>query len=232
MARKRFRYTPKHPGGCPSFTATFIRVETNPSCKGWTTFKQDGDDDHICSMYFSDPSEIEWLDDDDNQTTGTPTTPNKQSSEPIETMQPEPAEAIQPEPTETIKPEPAGTIKPEPTETATTGEKPEPIMVNPITDKKPARRKRGRPKSQKTIEREQRKKEQEERMMMESRRDQFLMQQQQEQQRRERNRQQAISVFAGVLAAAAVIGVIFIGIGALGLLAFFGAGGMLAEADE
>lgn len=63
MAR-RFRYTPKHPQ-CPSFTATFIRVETEGAAKGWTTFKQDGIDGYIYSMYFDDPDEIEWLDDDD-----------------------------------------------------------------------------------------------------------------------------------------------------------------------
>jgi hypothetical protein len=89
MAQKRFRYTPKYPG-CPSFTATFIRVETEGGYKGWTTFKKDGDDDHIYSMFFDDPEEIEWLDDDDNQTADTPTTPDKQSASATETTQPRP----------------------------------------------------------------------------------------------------------------------------------------------
>lgn len=88
MAQKRFRYTPKYPG-CPSFVATFIRVETEGGCKGWTTFKKDGDDDYIYSMKFDDPSEIEWLD-DDNQTTDTPTTPDEQSATATETTQPRP----------------------------------------------------------------------------------------------------------------------------------------------
>lgn len=151
--------------------------------------------------------------------------PDNEEENPIETI------SLQPESTETIQAKPTETNHVEPTESATIDEKPEPLIVNPTADEKPAHRKRGRRKSAKTIEREQRKKEQEERRMMERRRAQFLIQQQQEQQRKERNRQKAISVFAGVLAAAAVIGVIFVGIGALGLLAFFGAGGMLAEAD-
>ena len=89
MAQKRFRYTPKYPG-CPSFTATFIRVETEGCCKGWTTFKKDGDDDFTYSMKFDDPSEIEWLDDDDNQTTDVLTTPDEQSAVATETTQPRP----------------------------------------------------------------------------------------------------------------------------------------------
>ena len=88
MAQKRFRDTPKYPG-CPAFTATFIRVETEGGCKGWTTFKKDGDDDYTYSMKFDDPSEIEWLN-DDNQTATASTTPDEQSATATETTQPRP----------------------------------------------------------------------------------------------------------------------------------------------
>ena len=88
MAQKRFRYTPKYPG-CPSFTATFIRVETEGCCKGWTTFKKDGDDDFTYSIKFDDPSEIECLN-DDNQTATASTTPDEQSATATETTQPRP----------------------------------------------------------------------------------------------------------------------------------------------
>lgn len=74
MAQKRFRYTPKYPG-CPAFTATFIRVETEGGCKGWTTFKKDGDNDHLYSMYFTPEDNIEWLDEN-----GTQQDPNPQPS--------------------------------------------------------------------------------------------------------------------------------------------------------
>ena len=68
MARK-FRYTPpKKFSQCPSFVATFIRVETEGAAKGWTTFKKDGDDDHLYSMFFTPEDNIEWLDDSDTQT--------------------------------------------------------------------------------------------------------------------------------------------------------------------
>ena len=41
-------------------------------------------------MKIDDPSEIEWLDDDDNQTTATPTTLDEQSAVTTETTQPRP----------------------------------------------------------------------------------------------------------------------------------------------
>ena len=67
MARK-FRYTPPAKFfQCPSFVATFIRVETEGAMKGWTTFKKDGDDDHLYSMYFTPEDNIEWIDDNDVQ---------------------------------------------------------------------------------------------------------------------------------------------------------------------
>lgn len=67
MAR-RFRYIPPAKfSQCPSFVATFIRVETEGAMKGWTTFKKDGDDDHLYSMFFTPEDNIEWLDDDDAQ---------------------------------------------------------------------------------------------------------------------------------------------------------------------
>ena len=67
MAHK-FRYTPpKKFSQCPSFVATFIRVETEGAAKGWTTFKKDGDDDHLYSMFFTPEDNIEWLDDDGAQ---------------------------------------------------------------------------------------------------------------------------------------------------------------------
>lgn len=67
MAR-RFRYTPPAKfSQCPSFVATFIRVETEGAMKGWTTFRKDGDDDHLYSMYFTPEDNIEWLDDNDTQ---------------------------------------------------------------------------------------------------------------------------------------------------------------------
>ena len=67
MAR-RFKYTPPAKfSQCPSFVATFIRVETEGAMKGWTTFKKDGDDDHFYSMYFTPEDNIEWLDDNDTQ---------------------------------------------------------------------------------------------------------------------------------------------------------------------
>ena len=65
MAR-RFRYTPPAKfSQCPSFVATFIRVETEGATKGWTTFKKDGDDDHLYSMYFTPEDNIEWIDEND-----------------------------------------------------------------------------------------------------------------------------------------------------------------------
>ncbi len=66
--KRRFRYTPsvKYPQ-CPSFVATFVRVETEGAMKGWTTFKKDGDDDHLYSMFFTPEDNIEWFDDDDVQ---------------------------------------------------------------------------------------------------------------------------------------------------------------------
>ncbi len=66
---RRFKYTPpaKYPQ-CPSFVATFIRVETEGAMKGWTTFRKDGDDDHLYSMYFTPEDNIEWLDDKDTPT--------------------------------------------------------------------------------------------------------------------------------------------------------------------
>ena len=68
MAR-RFRYTPPEKfSQCPSFVATFIRVETEGAMKGWTTFRKDGDDDYLYSMYFTPEDNIEWLDENDTQT--------------------------------------------------------------------------------------------------------------------------------------------------------------------
>lgn len=65
----KFRYTPpKKFSQCPSFVATFIRVETEGAMAGWTTFKKDGDNDHLYSMYFTPEDNIEWLDDSDTQT--------------------------------------------------------------------------------------------------------------------------------------------------------------------
>lgn len=67
MARK-FRYTPPAKfSQCPSFVATFIRVETEGAMKGWTTFKKDGDNDHLYSMYFTPEDNIEWIDENDTQ---------------------------------------------------------------------------------------------------------------------------------------------------------------------
>lgn len=67
MAR-RFRYTPPAKfSQCPSFVATFIRVETEGAMKGWTTFRKDGDNDHLYSMYFMSEDNIEWLDENDKQ---------------------------------------------------------------------------------------------------------------------------------------------------------------------
>lgn len=75
MARK-FRYTPPAKfSQCPSFVATFIRVETEGAMKGWTTFKKDGDNDHLYSMYFTPEDNIEWLDEN-----GTQQDPNPQPS--------------------------------------------------------------------------------------------------------------------------------------------------------
>ena len=67
MAR-RFRYTPPEKfSQCPSFVATFIRVETEGAMKGWTTFRKDGDNDHLYSMYFTPEDNIEWLNENDTQ---------------------------------------------------------------------------------------------------------------------------------------------------------------------
>ncbi len=68
MAR-RFRYIPPAKfSQCPSFVATFIRVEMEGAMKGWTTFKKDGDNDHLYSMYFTPEDNIEWIDENDTQT--------------------------------------------------------------------------------------------------------------------------------------------------------------------
>lgn len=98
MAR-RFKYTPpKNFSQCPSFVATFIRVETEGAMKGWTTFRKDGDNDHLYSMYFTPEDNIEWLNENDTQQDPNPQPsrkPRKRKRKSIsdETEQQEPEQA-------------------------------------------------------------------------------------------------------------------------------------------
>ena len=104
MVRK-FRYTPPAKfSQCPSFVATFIRVETEGAMKGWTTFRKDGDDDHLYSMFFTSEDNIEWLDENDTQQDPNPQPSRKPRKRKRKSISEE---------TEQQEPESAGKKKPE-----------------------------------------------------------------------------------------------------------------------
>lgn len=107
MAQKRFRYTPKYPG-CPAFTATFIRVETEGGCKGWTTFKKDGDNDHLYSMYFTPEDNIEWLDENGTQQDPNPQPSRKPRKRKRKSISDETEQHQEPEPADKTKTESNG----------------------------------------------------------------------------------------------------------------------------
>lgn len=108
MARK-FRYTPPAKfSQCPSFVATFIRVETEGAMKGWTTFKKDGDNDHLYSMYFTPEDNIEWLDENGTQQDPNPQPSRKPRKRKRKSISDETEQHQEPEPADKTKTESNG----------------------------------------------------------------------------------------------------------------------------